>query len=188
MARSLRSGRPWIALHTFAGVSGMSACRTPNGRSASSTELTIAGGDPTVADSPTPLAPIARLDGPGSARRVDRPVRQCFGQRHQYDNGLPIVSIDALGRITQYNYDSLGNPTKITYPDLTNDQYTYNSDSEPLTHTDGNGHTTSYTYDGNGNLTGIKDPLNNLTTMTYTSTGRSKRSTDANNHTTTYSI
>ena len=62
--------------------------------------------------------------------------------------GLPIVSIDALGRITQYNYDSLGNPTKITYPDLTNDQYTYNSDSEPLTHTDGNGHTTSYTYDG----------------------------------------
>ena len=39
-------------------------------------------------------------------------------------NGLPVVSIDALGRITQYNYDSLGNPTKITYPDLTNDQYT----------------------------------------------------------------
>ena len=30
-------------------------------------------------------------------------------------------------------------PTKITYPDLTNDQYTYNSDSEPLTHTNGNG-------------------------------------------------
>ena len=66
-------------------------------------------------------------------------------------NGLPIVSIDPLGRITQYNYNSLGNPTTITYPDLTNDQYTYNSDSEPLTHTDGNGHTTSYTYDSHGN-------------------------------------
>ena len=65
-------------------------------------------------------------------------------------NGLPNVSIDALERITQYNYDSLGNPTKITYPDLTNDQYTYNSYSEPLTHTDGNGHTTSYTYERNG--------------------------------------
>ena len=39
-------------------------------------------------------------------------------------------------------------PTKITYPDLTSDQYTYNSDYEPLTHTDANGHTTSYTYSG----------------------------------------
>ena len=57
-ARSVRSGRPWIADHTLAGVSGMSACRTPNGVSASSTALTTAAGEPTVADSPTPLAPI----------------------------------------------------------------------------------------------------------------------------------
>src|SRR5262245_57996565 len=57
-ARSVRSRRPWIADHTFAGVSGISACRTPNGASASITEFTIAGGEPTVADSPIPLAPI----------------------------------------------------------------------------------------------------------------------------------
>src|ERR1022692_1646252 len=58
MARSVRCGRPWMADQTLAGVSGMSACRTPKGRSASMTALTTAGGDPTVADSPTPLAPM----------------------------------------------------------------------------------------------------------------------------------
>ncbi len=46
-----------MASHTWAGVRGMSACFTPNGRRASITALTTAGGDPTVADSPTPLAP-----------------------------------------------------------------------------------------------------------------------------------
>ena len=46
-----------MADHTLAGVSGMSACRRPSGRSASITALTTATGEP-VADSPTPLAPI----------------------------------------------------------------------------------------------------------------------------------
>jgi hypothetical protein len=37
----------------------MSACRMPNGASASTTALTVAAGEPTVADSPMPLAPPA---------------------------------------------------------------------------------------------------------------------------------
>ena len=53
-----RLGPPRIACHTLEGVHGMSTCRTPNGRSASHTALTIVGGEPTVADSPMPLAPI----------------------------------------------------------------------------------------------------------------------------------
>src|SRR5438067_7231976 len=56
-ARSVRAGRPWMASHTWAGVSGMSAWRTPNGARASITALTTAAGEPTVADSPTPLQP-----------------------------------------------------------------------------------------------------------------------------------
>ena len=36
----------------------MSTWRTPKGASASQIALTIVGGDPTVADSPIPLAPI----------------------------------------------------------------------------------------------------------------------------------
>src|SRR6266704_7096145 len=43
--------------HTFSGVIGMSRCRTPRWASASTTAFAIAGGAPTVADSPTPLAP-----------------------------------------------------------------------------------------------------------------------------------
>src|SRR4030095_16650639 len=43
--------------HTFSGVIGMSMCRTPRCASASTTALAIAGGAPTVADSPTPFAP-----------------------------------------------------------------------------------------------------------------------------------
>jgi YD repeat-containing protein len=101
-------------------------------------------------------------------------------------NGEPNVAIDGLNRISQFNYDSSGNPVTITYPDLTADHYTYNSNSEPLTHTDGNNHTTSYTYDSHGNMTGIKDPLNNLTTLTYTPNGRVQTITDANNHTTSF--
>ncbi len=54
-------------------------------------------------------------------------------------NGLPTISIDRLNRITTYAYDSLGNITKEVYPDGNSDQYTYNSDSEMLTHTDANG-------------------------------------------------
>jgi hypothetical protein len=43
--------------HTFSGVIGMSMCVTPRCRNASTTALAIAGGAPTVADSPTPFAP-----------------------------------------------------------------------------------------------------------------------------------
>ena len=44
-------------VHTFSGVIGMSMWRTPRCASASTTALAIAGGAPTVADSPTPFAP-----------------------------------------------------------------------------------------------------------------------------------
>jgi hypothetical protein len=39
-----------MASHTLADVRGMSACTTPNGASAPTTELTTAGDEPTVAD------------------------------------------------------------------------------------------------------------------------------------------
>src|SRR5205823_7986505 len=43
--------------HSRGGVIGISTCVTPRWLSASTTALAIAGGAPTVADSPTPLAP-----------------------------------------------------------------------------------------------------------------------------------
>ncbi len=47
----------WIRFQIFSGVIGMSICRTPNGLSASTTELTTAGEAPMVPASPTPLTP-----------------------------------------------------------------------------------------------------------------------------------
>src|SRR5882724_550851 len=59
ISRSPYSATPFSRkmFQTFSGVIGISMCRTPRCDSASTTALTIAGGAPTVADSPTPLAP-----------------------------------------------------------------------------------------------------------------------------------
>src|SRR5438094_947145 len=46
------------SFQTFGGVIGISICRTPRCQRASTTALAIAAGAPTVADSPTPFAPI----------------------------------------------------------------------------------------------------------------------------------
>ena len=43
--------------HTRSGLIGISTCVTPRWDSASTTAFAIAGGAPTVADSPTPFAP-----------------------------------------------------------------------------------------------------------------------------------
>lgn len=48
---------PWIASHTLELVTGMSMLVTPRWDRASTTALTKAAGEPTVADSPTPLQP-----------------------------------------------------------------------------------------------------------------------------------
>ncbi len=57
---TIRAGQPrapWIAVQIFSGVSGMSRCLMPYGRSASMTALTRAGSTPIVPLSPMPLTP-----------------------------------------------------------------------------------------------------------------------------------
>ncbi len=54
---SASSAQSCIARQTFSGVSGVSRCSTPKGRSASITALTTAGVEPMVAASPIPLTP-----------------------------------------------------------------------------------------------------------------------------------
>ena len=51
------SAQSCIARQTFSGVSGVSRCSTPKGRSASITALTTAGVEPMVAASPMPFTP-----------------------------------------------------------------------------------------------------------------------------------
>src|SRR5436309_5251404 len=72
----------WIASHTLADVSGMSMLRTPSGHSASMTAFTNAAGEPTVADSPTPFAPMGWCgDGVTVSPSSNLGVTQAVGNR-----------------------------------------------------------------------------------------------------------
>jgi RHS repeat-associated protein len=116
-------------------------------------------------------------------------VIDALGDVNTFDlnpNGLATVAIDGLNRISQFAYDSQGNTVTIINADLTEEQYTFNSDAEPLTYSDENGNVTSYGYDTHGNLTSVEDALGDLTMMTYTATGQVATSVDSNNHTTSF--
>ncbi len=71
-------------------------------------------------------------------------------------NGLPTVTVDQVNRNVQYGYDSKGNVVSIIYEDANEENYTYNSDAEPLTYTNADDYTTSFTY-SSGNLTVVED-------------------------------
>ena len=78
--RCLRA--PWIACHTRCGVAGIWMLRTPSGHSASMIAFMTVGVEPTVPDSPTPLAPIGLVLA--GTRVVERVVegREGVGARH----------------------------------------------------------------------------------------------------------
>src|SRR3954453_20820099 len=70
------------ASHTRAGVTGISMLRTPRCASASITALTYAAGEPTVADSPTPFAPMGWWgDGATVSSSSNFGVSQAVGTR-----------------------------------------------------------------------------------------------------------
>ncbi len=71
----------WTARHTRSGVHGRSTCRTPSGRSASTTAFCTAGVDPTVADSPMPFAPSG-FSGVGVSVLAVSNVEQVGRARH----------------------------------------------------------------------------------------------------------
>src|SRR5262249_10520056 len=71
----VHSARPTSssAPQTLSDVSGMSMFRTPAWASASMTAFTNAAGEPTVADSPTPLAPIGWCGDGGTVSPSSKP-------------------------------------------------------------------------------------------------------------------
>lgn len=113
---------------------------------------------------------------------------------------------DALGRITQFQYDGKGNRTKIIDPagretTITYDpkwnkptlvsrrlnettvveyRYSYDPDTGVLSSsTDPEGNLTSYSYDANNRLSVITDPLLNATRIEYDGAGNPARIIDA---------
>jgi RHS repeat-associated protein len=101
-------------------------------------------------------------------------------------DGLAMVSIDRVNRLTRDFFDGQGNVTKHIHGDGRADAYTYNGFAQVLTHTNPRSFTTQYTYDGEGNLTSVVDALTNRTTITYTANGRVESVKDARNNLTTY--
>jgi RHS repeat-associated protein len=98
---------------------------------------------------------------------------------------------DALGRRTQYAFDSMGNVTSVTRMAGTSEAVTTNFAYEAnyqqiASVTDPLNHTTAFTYDLTGNLIRVTDPLNNQTTMAYDAAGRPISVTDPLNNTTLF--
>ena len=99
-----------MASQTREGVNGMSACLIPKGLSASTTALTMAGGEPTVADSPIPLAPIGMVRR--RRHRVARlPVGHLERRRDQvvHERGSQAVTLRVEGdHLHESHTDAVG--------------------------------------------------------------------------------
>lgn len=70
-----------------------------------------------------------------------------------------------------YIYDSDGNPTRITLPNGTYHQYTYNTLNDVTQYRDPRGKITRYFYDSNDNLDYVSDPLGFITNFTISNRG-----------------
>ncbi|MGH2459982.1 MAG: RHS repeat-associated core domain-containing protein, partial [Chloroflexota bacterium] len=95
---------------------------------------------------------------------------------------------DALGRVTSYTYDALGNVTSVTRLAGTSGAVTTTMTYDPTFNqltsiTDPLNHTTSFGYDSAGNLTTVTDPLSHQTTLTYNAAGEPLTTTDPLGHT-----
>lgn len=110
----------------------------------------------------------------------------------RYSSGLIQTMTDALGRTTNYTYDSNGNVLTRSQtglagtPSSVTEHFTWTSDYNQIqTYTDGLGHATTFTYT-NGCLTQIMDALGHAVTITCSPTGQPLTLADALGHVTTF--
>ena len=74
---------------------------------------------------------------------------------------------DTYGKIIRYEYDAVGNLSKITYPDNTAVTYAYDENHNLIRVTDWANRVTSYTYDENNRVVGVTKPDGSITTTLY---------------------
>ena len=94
--------------------------------------------------------------------------------------------VDALGRETQFSYDSMGRPSRTVLPDGHWFSYEYDAVSRPIKRTDERGNAVSYSYDAGGNLTAISDAHGEVINQIFDAAGNRTSVTDANGNTTQY--
>ena len=74
---------------------------------------------------------------------------------------------DTYGKIIRYEYDAVGNLSKLIYPDNTSVIYAYDANHNLIRVTDWANRVTKYTYDVNNRVVGITKPDGSVTTTIY---------------------
>ena len=74
---------------------------------------------------------------------------------------------DTYGKVIRYEYDAVGNLSKIIYPDNTAVTYTYDANRNLTRVTDWASRVTAYTYDVNNCVVGVTKPDGSATTTVY---------------------
>lgn len=103
---------------------------------------------------------------------------------YTYDSfGRVRTRTDMSGYTMTYDYDNLDRVTRITYPDSTFDQITYDR-LDPIVYQDRAGRQTLFQYDNMRQLVKRTDPLNRVTLFDWCNCGAIKSMTDPVGHTT----
>ena len=74
---------------------------------------------------------------------------------------------DTYGNVIRYEYDAVGNLSKLIYPDNTAVSYAYDANNNLTRVTDWANRVTSYTYDANNRVIGVTKPDGSVTTTVY---------------------
>ena len=74
---------------------------------------------------------------------------------------------DTYGKIIRYEYDAVGNLSKLIYPDNTAVTYAYDANHNLIRVTDWANRVTTYTYDENNRVVGVTKPDGSVTTTVY---------------------
>jgi len=159
--------------------------------------------DPTCTEGYMPLmAQVDVTDPRGYIRRVvfgdtgyvtsdthalGQPEQQTVTYSYYADNLLQSFT-DAIGRVTSFDYDSLGNTVRVTRldgtPNAVTSTFSYGGPFGQLSSaTDPLGHTSTLGYDGQGNLTSATDPLSHSTSFAYNANGTLASLADGLNNT-----
>ena len=74
---------------------------------------------------------------------------------------------DTYGKMIRYEYDAVGNLSKLIYPDNTAVTYAYDANHNLIRVTDWANRVTAYTYDANNRIVGVTKPDGSVTTTIY---------------------
>ncbi|MGR9117150.1 MAG: RHS repeat-associated core domain-containing protein, partial [Gammaproteobacteria bacterium] len=131
------------------------------------------------------------LDAMGNRINEDvyDPAQQLVRTRTRVYDALNRLQQDigaAPGRIGQYHYDAVGNPTVTTLAQNRNIQHIYDALNRLISVTDPLAGETRYHYDGQDHLIGVTDPADQATTYERNGFGEIFREISPDRGTTTY--